>query len=344
MSHNLLSSHDWFSDHTIRYLSHAIVYSRAITPNNDLGFSFSLFDLKASLSGGMLRMRYAVDFRHRFSSVPFLFAGSSHASIRGYVFRDDAAEGRYEPGMAGLPEVEIVLDGERRIRTNEKGFYWFNRVPAGPHRVEAVPRIAQPYFFTTSSTAQVEAGSAVNFGIAMSSSQVFGIVHNDAGEPVADVTVLLEHSGQRFTARTGGDGHFSITTLPEGEYSASLETDSVPPGYWLQGIKKQVVATRPGVPGKVEFSLKANRVLSGRVLAYDRQKGREVPVPGVKVRLQEIRCQVVSNRDGSYRFKDMPAGTYTITTEYQGRESNASAVVPTSAGVVRDVNLYVGTK
>lgn len=62
--------------------------------------------------------------------------------------------------------------------------------------------------------------------------------------------------------------------------------------------------------------------LDGRVTDY----GGSHPFAGVLLRLVEIDRTTVSERDGRYRFTDIPAGEYTLTAEYTGAETLRTAV------------------
>jgi Carboxypeptidase regulatory-like domain len=325
------------------FVSHTITFSRQLTPSNEIGFSLALFSAGTALTGAY-HARYQCDFRHRFSQMPSFFAPGGHGSISGNVFRDDAASGEYAPGLPPIAGAEIVLDGKQSRRSNEKGFYLFEHVVAGPHRIEIIPHTDGPSYFTTPSNSEVEINSRVNFGIAFASGHVFGYVRSDAGEPIAGVTVRLKSAQKEIELHTGDNGLFERDALPQGSYTVSVDADSVPAGYWLAGLKKQKLTVEPGRPAEVNFQVKASRAVIGHVLAYDPQKAREVPVAGAVVTLHEIPGAVVSDKNGIFRFKDLPAGPYTVAVVYKGKEITSTVTLAGGPSMVSDLDLKVGTK
>jgi len=56
-------------------------------------------------------------------------------TISGFVFEDDNANGRHDPGEPGLPGVPIYLDGEKKAVTDHNGRYRFLGLSFGRHRL-----------------------------------------------------------------------------------------------------------------------------------------------------------------------------------------------------------------
>ncbi len=54
--------------------------------------------------------------------------------------------------------------------------------------------------------------------------------------------------------------------------------------------------------------------------------------------------QTVAAENGAYIFRNLPAGTFTIAVEYQGKETTQTVVIPTEPATIRDVQLSVGTR
>lgn len=342
-SYNFLANRDTLLTGNTSYMSHAIVYTRQVTATNDISVAFSLVSF-TTLGHGAWHPRLQLDARHRFNSLPTFFAPGSHGNISGHVFRDDAATGRYREASPGLAGVEVVLDGQRRTRTTATGLYIFDHVPAGSHQVEAIPHTPAAYYFTTSSSETAEINSRVNFGIAFSAGQVFGFITNDAGAPIGGVAVHLHGQNGDLTIQTGDDGRFDRGSLPPGAYEISLDAASLPAGYWLTGLKKVTVAVNAGAAAQQDFSVKAIRSIAGKVVAYDTRKAHEVPVAGAVVTLRELGCAVLTDKNGVYRFRELPAGNYTVSVVYNGKEHVVAAELSDDPSLVRDANVNVGQK
>ena len=342
-SYNFLADRDRLPGGNTSYLSHAVVYTRQVTANNDVSVAFSLISLDSG-GRGAYHPRFQVDARHRFNSLPGFFALGSHGLITGHVFQDDAATGLYRDGARGLAGIEMVLDGERRTRTTANGAYFFDHVPAGNHEIEAIPHLAAPYYFTTASSESVDINSRADFGIAFSAGQFFGFVRNDAELPIGGVTVRLRAGNSEIVSQTGDDGRFDRRSLPPGGYEISLDPASLPAGYWLPGLKSALDAVSAGNATQQDFMVKAIRSLGGRVLAYDVAAGQEVAVAGVVVTLHELDCAVVTDAKGFYRFRELPAGTYTVSVVYNGVEHTVPVTLGAGPIMVRDANVNVGVK
>lgn len=343
LSYNFLASDDTLPTGNMAYMSHSFAYTRRITATNDVSVALSLVSL-TSMGRTGLHPRFQVDARHRFTSVPAFFAPGGHGLISGRVFQDDAGTGNYTDDAHGLTDIEIVLDGQRRTRTDARGVYAFDHVPAGPHEIEAIPHLNSPYYFTTSSTQPAEINARINFGIAFSAGQVFGYVRNDASHPVDSVTVHIRGPAQEFTANSDDNGRFERRSLPRGEYEVWIDPMSIPAGYALVGLKHGTVEVNEGASAEWDASLKAIRSIAGRIVAYDPTKGREVGVSSAVVLLRELPCAVVTDKNGNYRFKELPPGTYTVAVVYHGKEHTSTVSLREDPDQIRDANINVGAR
>jgi hypothetical protein len=86
------------------------------------------------------------------------------------------------------------------------------------------------------------------------------------------------------------------------------------------------------------------RSISGKVTVYDKNLMRTVPLPGAIIRLKELSLQTVAAENGAYIFRNLPAGSCTISVEYQGKETTQVVIVPSDPDAIRDVELSVGSK
>jgi hypothetical protein len=137
---------------------------------------------------------FSVSLQHRFFRVPSLLFPGRHGMIEGHIFRDDDANSIYS-GHGGLAGVEVWLDDQRVTHSNAAGYYSFNHVPFGVHRIEALYHSDEPFFFTTDSPATADINSTIDFGINFAKGQLFGYLKNDAGGGIGGVTVELQRVG-----------------------------------------------------------------------------------------------------------------------------------------------------
>jgi hypothetical protein len=285
-----------------------------------------------------------ISIRRRFASVPNFIIPRRRGIIRGVVFADDGATGMYRPGGRLLPDVEVVLDDTRRIHSDHSGHYLFSGVSYGSHFVELVYHSTSPFFFTTASRVQTDADTEVNFGVGLSSARLFGSVRSEAGIGLSGVKISISKGSQDFDAQTDDDGKFRVEGLPGGEYEVKVDTDSIPPGYSLADLETRRMIVEASAPAQIELTLKAIRNISGRVMIYDRASHQEMPVPGITVFLRQLSRASVTDEDGVYLFRDLPAGAYTLVAIYQGKEFERNVVLPGAPAFSRNIDFNLGAK
>ncbi len=285
-----------------------------------------------------------ISLRRRFIGAPNFIIPRRRGTIRGVVFADDGATGTYRSGGPVLSDVEVALDDTRRVRTDHSGHYVFSGVSYGPHSVEVVYHSTSPFFFTTASRVEAGADTEVNFGVGLATARLFGSVRSDAGIGLAGVEIGISKGPQQFSARTDAEGKFHAEGLSDGEYEVKLDMDSVPPGYSLAGLETQQTNVEAGVPAQVEFTLQAIRNISGRVTIYDRASQRDAPVSGVTVLLRELSGASVTDENGVYLFRDLPAGSYRVFVIYQGEESGRDVVLPDGPAFPKDIDISLGAR
>jgi carboxypeptidase family protein len=317
-------------------------YSQRLTVNDTIVGSASLV---RTVSNGTTEKRplLSVSLQHRFYNVPGLLLPGRHGVIEGHVFRDDESTGLYS-NEAALAGVEVRLDNERVTHSDARGFYSFHHVPYGIHRVEARINSDEPFFFTTGSPVETDINSTVNFGINYAKGRLFGLVLNDARAPVQGVIVELQGANITRRVQTGDNGKFSFPGLPAGSYTVSTIAESYPEGYSLQSLEPQQAVVSPGKPASVQFTAKALRSISGKVLAYDKALLRPVPLAGAKVRLRGLSFETTTAGNGAYLFRNLPAGIYVVSVVYQGKETVRAVTVPEEPASLRDIDLNVGSK
>ena len=176
-------------------------------------------------------------------------------------------------------------------------------------------RSRDPFFFTTPSDLQVEEDATVDFGIGFSLSGLMGQVLNDAGRGVGGVAVEIRSRGQKWSAVTEADGSFFVSSLVAGEYDVQADENSLPAGYSADALVEQRVTVGATSPGNAAFIARAFRSISGRVLSYDTEVARYVPVVGAQVALRGPGLTAITDPAGRYLFRDLAAGAYTLSVQ-----------------------------
>jgi Carboxypeptidase regulatory-like domain len=324
------------------FSSSTLSYSQRISKPNEVVASVSLL---RTVSGGAspdLQPVFSVSLRHRFSSVPGLLLPGRHGTIQGHVFRDDESSARYgkQPGLAG---IEIALDDARTTHTDANGYYAFHHVPFGAHSVEAELETSEPFFHTTDSPATAPINSTVDFGINFAKGQLFGFLLNDAGAGILGVTVELQGAGAPRMAQTTMEGKFTFQGIEPGAYTVTTLPASYPPGYVLQDLKPVQARVEAGRPERVDITIKAIRAIAGKVTRYDRTQLKPVPVSDATVRVKELSLETKTGGNGAYLFRNLPAGTYTLSVTYQDKEITRSVAIPRGPANLRDIDLDLGT-
>src|ERR1035438_6901031 len=126
----------------------------------------------------------------------------------------------------------------------------------------------------------------------------------------------MGNGGLKWSAATKADGSFFVSSLAAGEYDVQVDEDSLPAGYsadTLAGPRRVTVGAAS--PGKAAFTVRAFRSIAGRVLRYDPATGQYVPVAGARVTLREPGMATATDPMGRYLFRDLAAGSYTISVQ-----------------------------
>ena len=301
---------------------YAATYSRQLTDSNTIFASYSLFRSKSPGVASSYQPLAEFSLRHRFNSAPPFLMPGRKGTISGVVFQDLQLDGMFHADMPPMAGVEVVLDGTRRTTTDAAGRYSFSRVPFGSHRLQVAFRTERPFYYTTQSDVTAEIDTAVNFGIAFSRARLIGHVLNDAGSPVLGVKVEVTTAERTYSAQTDAGGTFTIADLAAGAFRAEINPESLPIGYVSQGLESVAGELPVGAPKHITFEVKAIRAVAGKVNIFDSEQKREVPVPGVKVRVVETGAESTTDREGNYLLRQMPAGTFTLAISYHGKTSS----------------------
>ena len=303
-------------------IAHTVSLTQSITRSDSLSLSCSIMGLKDPGEPEVYTPICFAAWRHQFQHVPYFIIPERRGTITGTVYRDDQSVGEFKPGMPPLPEVEVMLDDRRRTLTGTDGSYRFPNVPRGKHKIEALYSSRDPFFFTTPSKVEVEEDATTDFGVGFTLSGLTGAVLNDAGEGVAGVNLAIESRGRKWTATTEGDGGYFVPALVAGDYTVQAEEDSLPEGYSTDGLgEPRQVTVGASSPGKADFTVRALRSISGRVLSYDPAARQYVPANGAHVVLGEPALAAMTDLTGRYLFRDLAAGSYTVSVQTKSQTS-----------------------
>jgi hypothetical protein len=295
---------------------HTFSYSQSVTRSDDVSLACAVLGVKNPGRSQVYTPVGSISWRHQFRHVPNFIVPERHGTIAGNVFRDDQSKGVLEPGMPPMADVDVILDDRQHTRTRPDGSYRFPNVPRGKHRIVAVYRSHEPFFFTTASGPEVDEDATVNFGIAYSLSGLTGHVLDDAGQGIAGVTLTIRSRGLKWRAATEADGSFFVSSLVAGDYDVQVDEDSLPAGYSTDALGEPQLATvGASSPGKAAFTARAFRSISGRVLIYDSKAGAYVPVNRAQVILREPGLTTMTDTMGRYLFRDLAEGSYTVSLQ-----------------------------
>jgi hypothetical protein len=328
----------------LRSTIYSATYSRKLNRTNTFFGSYSLYRTQSPGTPAASQPVLELSLRHAFNTVPKLLMPGRKGTISGTVFHDLQLEGVFHEGMPPMAGVEVLLDGTHKTTTDAAGHYSFARVPFGPHRLQVAFSADRPFYFTTQSEVTAEIDTAVNFGIAFSRARLIGHVLNDAGIPVAGVKVGVFGAERTYSAETDSGGSFMIADLEAGTFRAEINPESLPMGYVSEGLEPVAGELPVGSPIHITFRLKAIRAVAGKVTIFDSAQRRDVPVPGVTVRVLETGAESITDKDGNYLFRQMPAGTFTLAISYQGKDFKLSVSLPPAPVFSRNNDFGLGRR
>jgi len=169
-----------------------------------------------------------------------------------------------EAALAGplpAPNVTVILDHYRTALSDATGRYAFADVPEGSHEVELnMEELPADYSPGPANAARV---SVEPRAIARTDFSVLRLA-NLAGKIVAPKDVQVENvvvrlAGTKLYTTPYADGTFSFYNLPEGQYEAEIDAETLPEGYLLASPARVPVAassTNPAPPIGFELKLK----------------------------------------------------------------------------------------
>ena len=162
-------------------------------------------------------------------------------------------------GVQPAANVAILLDHYRTALTDGTGHYVFKDVPEGPHEVgvdmEQLPTTYQQGPQTTTRVF-VEPRSLVRSDFTVTRlTSLTGQIMASGGVPVENVVIRLTNTNRYTTPNE--DGTFAFYNLREGEYTVSIDEQSLPEDVLLTSPNNlSVLASSANTPATLEFVIK----------------------------------------------------------------------------------------
>jgi hypothetical protein len=213
--------------------------------------------------------------------------------VKGKVFLDVNANGVPDAGEPGLEEIDIVTDAGHEISSGSRGQYIISggnrarrvRVALEP---ETLPAIYTPTQAIQDAVFQPGIYTEVNLGVA-----AFGSISGRLAVPVGrkdsdgvwGVRILLvdeagQLAGHSITSR---DGYYYLGEVKPGTYTVKIDQETLPPGYELDVIAREVEV----LSGTEPFDLEDVSFFG----EYTGQPQEETPEPE-EIEDEEIRYKV----------------------------------------------------
>lgn len=161
--------------------------------------------------------------------------------LEGIVFQDLNNNGRQDPDEAGLEDVLIVVDRERRATSDAEGTFGVPRLVPGQHPLEVDLSNVDPVWMVVEPPRDVLVRRQRVARIVLPAIQGASLegrvfidanedgIFQDTDEPLEDVAVVLL-PGDEFR-RTDAEGVFAFEHLVPGPYSVQLYLEDLPQGY-----------------------------------------------------------------------------------------------------------------
>lgn len=219
--------------------------------------------------------------------------------------------------------MTVVLDGIRRTRTNQSGFYYFHSVPQGKHTVEVQYQSSGSYVFTSPPSVETDENTVVDFNISARKALLFGFVRNDAGMPLGKAMIRIEGIQQE-QMQTSENGSFRFNLKNGGVYTATIDAQSLPPGYDLGALTSQTAHVEVNEPARVDFAVRALRSIFGTV----RCTGTPLGSRKVSLLLDHRQSPIAIDQKGNYKISDLASGWHELTITYGGFHSTRRIELP----------------
>ncbi len=277
-------------------------------------------------------------------------------SFKGHVFKDLNTDGIKQPEEPGIKGMTVTTSEEKKAQTGDNGFYDLGSV-SGRKAVLSLDVSNLPYGYVPTNATRREfmiehsKTVQVDFGLAPRS-EVRGLVFNDLnGNGRYDLTdvgiekvkITLENGA---LARTNLQGVFMFTEVVAGDHTVFLDVNSIPEGYLPLDAPRKKITVFEGIRYELNFILKAERVVAGKVFLDQNKNGRmdqnEEALSGVRVLLGDK--NVLTDEEGYYLFDNLNAGSYPLSVDKRTLVEPVSVDLPLSPKKVLGLNIPVAAE
>lgn len=304
-------------------------------------------------------MILSAGFQKNFTAVPGQLPLLHRSrTIQGRVFRDNNINGTFNAGEPGLEGIAVDLDDGQIAVTDEQGRYRFTSVSADQHTVTVnLTQFHEPVRMTTRNEVPVDLiqqhMAYADFGI-LDFARVMGNVFNDLrfdnhrqpdSKGLQGIELVLDNGKNVRHIETSASGDFEIDNVPPGNYTLSIDSNSVPANY-TPATDSISVHVSPIASVVQEIPVRALRSISGRLLlkaekssqqtaqgdakspakqaALSEKKPAEkdpgqgnnqgfVFIPLADVQIKAMDTIVKTDRDGSFLIRNLPAGKVAVS-------------------------------
>lgn len=179
--------------------------------------------------------------------------------LKGRVYLDANANGRYDEGEPGVPGVQVLVDGQTRYTSGPAGYFFVGRRSYEDQAVVELDENSLPAIYTPTqgrqrATWENYVFTRVYLGVAVLDSVSGRIAEWRNGEVVRPLpgvvvkAVRVKDGSVVNQSITDSGGVYYLGQLKPGSYKLELDKDSVPPALQVQGQLPQVtlpVSTKP---------------------------------------------------------------------------------------------------
>jgi hypothetical protein len=237
---------------------------------------------------------------------------------------------------SGMVGITVALRGSQNVtsETDADGRYQFSNLPtSGVYTVTPYRRhyTLNPVSYEIVTPANDQ---TFNYVATFNHHEIRGRVADDAGQPLADVTVTLSGS-QSLTATTGADGEYLFADLPAG-------------GNYTVTPRKRSYAFSPANRTLNDLDADQSQNFAGTFVTYTvggiLVDGNNNPIPGATVTLSGSHSgTTTSDSAGGFSFTGIPSeGNYTVTPTLISFSFNPSSRTYNSLAV-NQYHAYVAT-